>query len=219
MLVATIALALLGLNGQKPPFDVRASDTGLLQNKAVQQELKLSTDQITRINAAEDAYRAEAKRTHSWDSDREHVAVTKCLNASQLKRLREISMQNSGPIVLIVDFVAERIGAGPARQKQIMGVFNSSINEQLKPMEKQIDKMVDEEMKSAGGDPKEIERHSDAIEQKASKISESVDHDDFVKKAAQKILGTLTPSEKKAWQDLQGTPFPLEQLKDRGAAN
>jgi hypothetical protein len=212
MLIASIALVLLNLN-QKPPFDVRASDMGLLQHEAVQRELKLSPDQISHIDQAEKDYRSDTHRTRSWDSDEEHAAVAKYLSAPQLKRLREISMQTNGPIVLIVDFVAERIGAGPQRQKQIKRAFSSAINEAIQPMTKEIEKAVNEELKSAGNDPDEVEAKAEKASEHASKISESADHGSIERNAAKKILDTLTPTELKAWKDLQGAPFPVEQLK------
>lgn len=218
MLVATLALV-LSVTGQKLPFDVRASDTELLKYGAVQKELKLTPDQITHVEQAENEYRSESKRTHSWDSDKEHAAVAKYLRPDQQKRLREISMQNSGPIVLIVDFVADRIGAGPERQKQIKAAFSSSINEAIKPIQEQVQKEVQQEMRDAGNDPDEMERRAKKVSEHADKISSSIDDHAITKNAARRILSTLTPSERKAWTDLQGAPFPVEKLNSKDGDN
>jgi hypothetical protein len=215
MLTATIALALSIATGQKLPFDVRVMDTGLLKFESVQRELKLSSDQIAHIDQAEKDYRAEQSRNHKWDSDKENEVIARYLSNDQLKRLREISLQKAGPIVLIVDFVDTRLGMSEERHKKILAAFNEAINEAIEPMTQEISSMVDEEMQSAGNDPDEIKKHSKKISERAEEISSSIDHKGIVSNAAKKIFNSLTPSERQAWKDIQGTPFPVDQLKGK----
>ena len=212
MLVATVALALSLATGQKLPFDARVGDTQLLKYEIVQKELKLTPDQLSNIDRAEADYHAKAKSSQHWNSDEERAAVSKYLTTAQQKRLREISLQQAGPIVLIVDFVYERLGINSERQKKIQGAFNDAINEAIKPMTKEISKAVDEEMKNAGSDPDEIEKHSQRASKRAEEISSKFDHHGIAKDAGKKILAVLTPGEAKAWKDLQGAPFPIDQL-------
>ena len=219
MLLATLALALSLANGQKLPFDARVGDPQLLKYEIVQKDLKLTPDQISNIDRAEADCHAKAKTSHNWNSDEERAAVSKYLTAAQQKRLREISLQQAGPIVLIVDFVDERLGMSPERHKKIQGAFNDAINEAIKPMTDQISKAVDEEMKNAGSNPDEIEKHSQKASERAEKISSKFDHQAIAQDAAKKILAVLTPSEAKAWKDLQGAPFPVDQLKDKDEEN
>ncbi len=212
MLVATIALALSLANGQKLSFDARVGDPQLLKYDIVQKELKVTPDQISDIDRAEADYHAKSKSSQHWNSDEERAAVSKYLTVAQQKRLREISLQQAGPIVLIVDFVDERLGMSSERQKKIQGAFNDAINEAIKPMTNEISEAVSEEMKNAGSDPDEIEKHSQRASKRAEEISNKFDHKSIAQNAAKKILSVLTQSEAKAWKDLQGAPFPIDQL-------
>lgn len=193
------------------PFDARASEPYLLKYEAVQKELKLTPDQIARVRKAILDYKAEAKRT-GWNSDKERALVAKNLDAAQLKRLREISMQSSGPIVLIVDFIAERIGASPERQDEIQSSFHEAMNEGFRPMTEQINKMAAETMRGVSS-PEEAEKRSKEVSRRAEEISKSVDEEAIQKKAVKKLWEGLTPKERAAWQDLLGAPFPVDKLK------
>lgn len=212
-MVATACALVLSMAAiqQQQPFDVRVSEPYLLRYESVQKELKLSSDQVARIKRAMQDYKAEAKRT-GWNSDKERAAIAKLLDADQQKRLREISLQSSGPIVLIVDFISERIGASPARQKEIERTFHNAMNEGFRPMTEQINKMASETMRNAGDDPQELERRSQEVSRKAEEISKSVDHEAIQRTATKKLYDSLTPAERKAWQDLQGAPFPVDKL-------
>ena len=213
-MVATVCAFVLSLavTQQEQPFDVRVSDPHLLRYEAVQQELKLSPDQVTRIRRAIEAHRAEAKRS-GWNSDKERAAVAPHLSDAQLKRLREISLQSAGPIVLIVDFIAERVGASPARQKEIENTFHHAIQEGIKPMTDEINKMAQETMRKAGSDPDELEKRSKEVSRRADEISDSFDHEALQRVAAKRVLDSLTSAERRSWQELQGAPFPVEKLK------
>ena len=70
-------------------------------------------------------------------------------------------------------------------------------------------------MKNAGDDPKEIEQRSEKISKRADEISDKVDHESIANNAAKQILEMLTPGERRAWKELQGEPFPVDQLKDK----
>lgn len=212
MLAKAFALLLSIAASPQLPFDARAADPYLMRYEAVQKELHLSPDQVARVKRAIQDYNAEAKRTGSWNSDRERAAVSKYLDAAQLRRLREISMQSAGPVVLIVDFIAERIGASPARQRQIQNTFNGAIEEGLKPMNAQIEKMTNEVMRGVTT-PEEAEKRSQEISRRAEQISGAVDQDAIQKVAVKRVYDSLTPKERAAWQALQGAPFPVDKLE------
>ena len=57
-------------------------------------------EQIADTAKAEQDYSTKAKQSHNWNSDEERSQVLRFLDQGQLKRLREMSLQKAGPIVL-----------------------------------------------------------------------------------------------------------------------
>lgn len=212
ILAAAFALAITATGLQQTPFDARIAEPSLLKHEIVQRELKLTPDQITQIEATRKAFREEADRTGSWHSEKERAAVAKHLNSNQLRRLREITIQHAGPVLLMVDFVAERIGASPTRHKELKSGFDQTVDEGFRPMRESIQKMAQETMKGVR-DPEEAKRLSKEVSKRSKEISSSFDHRGVVRKGAEKMLSMLSASERKTWNDLQGAPFPVEKLR------
>jgi hypothetical protein len=119
--------------GQNPPkmdaFFFHAADVNILQDKRVQTELKISEAQRNRMNQMADRhkqkvdalakqYEKEKKNMQQFQADPKLVGyflelkqnVLAQLDATQLKRLAEFSLQNVGLAALCDEKVAERVG-------------------------------------------------------------------------------------------------------------
>lgn len=208
MLAALVTIALL----QTDNFDLKVASPHLLRYPAVQRELNLTSQQITDVDRADKEYLAKAKRTHHVNSEEENAAVLHFLNAGQVKRLREISLQEGGPIVLLADFVAAKIGADHSK---IEKVFEQTVEEAIQPMQKEIEQMTSNIMRGID-DPKEAEKKAREVDASAEKISAKYNDNTektIRQKAPNRILGVLTPAQLQAWKSLLGKAFPVKDLK------
>ena len=197
-------------------FDVKVSDPNLLSYTSVQRELKMSAQQVTDVSQAEARYKDHAKQTNRFNSDDERKEVLRFLDGGQLKRLREISLQTAGPIVLLADFVAERVGADKAKQRELHQALDSVVKEVTKPMEEEISKMANDLMRGVGDDPAKAEIKGKEVDKQANRISAKYNdriNDAVETKAPVRILAVLTRAQSQTWTDLLGRPFPVKQFR------
>jgi hypothetical protein len=163
----------------------------LLLNKSVQQELKLSNDQITQLKEAvakvlEDNKGELAKIRGAGPEERARVMrtiaeqtnkiVTKVLNEDQVKRLREIDLQERGP----------------------MALYDPEMRRSLKITDEQLGKLKE----LADTSIKQAQKFHD--ERDVKKIRE------VVRNAQEKLADILTDEQKKAWREMLGKPFELK---------
>lgn len=197
-------------------FDLKVSDPGLLVFSSVQRELKMTARQVSDVSQAEKRYKEQARQTKSSNSDEERKEVLQFLDGAQIKRLREISMQSAGPIVLLADIVAERVGADKAKQGEIHRAFDSVVSEITKPMQAEIAKMSIDLMRGMDGDPKAAEAKSREVDAKADQISDKYERkiqEAVQTKGPERIMATLTREQARTWTELLGRPFPVKNLK------
>ena len=106
------------------------------------------------------------------------------LKPEQIKRLREIGLQQEGWFAVGQPDVAKELGMTAEQTKQFMGVFQE--------MQKKIEPLFKEAQ--SGGNPQEIMP-------KVMKVR---------KEHEGKIEGLLTDAQKKQWQEMLGKPLNLD---------
>ncbi len=178
----------------------------LVTNKSVQEELKLTDDQVAKFKTASEGVREKFKA--DLDKAREakdfkamgevmksmneesSKTITKLgdelLKPEQMKRLKQIELQVGGMRTL----------ANNAEVQKTLKLSESQVGE-IKAITEDAQKDVMEVMKSAGRDREKMTE--------ARKKVEEINKD-----ATDKSLSKLTPEQKKQWIDMTGPKFELK---------
>jgi hypothetical protein len=183
----------------------------LLQNPGVQKELKLSEEQIEKVNKIGQEMRAKMKEAFAGFQDlsqeerREKMqefqktmaAENKKalgeigLNEEQSKRLKQIELQTRGYMVY----------ADPEVQKTLG--FTDEQKEKLKTIGGEVAKEMQQAREDAGGDFRAMQEKMTAIR----------------KEATTKVQAVLTDEQKAKWKEMTGAPFQLQQQRRRPGGN
>jgi hypothetical protein len=158
----------------------------LLTQKSVQEELKLSEEQVKQVDelaakqrelfsGARDLGREERQKRFTESRDASQKAVSEILNAEQQKRYKQIGLQLRGLSALDDPEVASSLGLSDEQKKKV----------------EEIQTAAREEMRSAfqdgGGDREKFRAAREATNEK--------------------LQGVLTAEQKTTWQELTGEPF------------
>jgi uncharacterized protein len=190
---AFVLVVLAAVASTQPPagrFQRGPSAAMLLQQQSVQKELKLSRDQLKKVEdlsgkmrekmqdifALEEPERGKKLQVLNQENDRTLAAI---LMPEQTKRLKQIVYQQQGTSALATKDVARAIELSDEQQKQIADISEETgrkTRELLRP----------------GSPPDEATRTKMEALRKAG---------------SDKVLAVLTDAQKRAWQDLQGEPF------------
>jgi hypothetical protein len=166
----------------------------LLGQKSVQEELKLSDEQISKVTARleeqrgafaelRDLDRAERAAKMQERNKANEATLKDVLTANQLKRLKQIALQQRGMMALVDDEVADAVGLSAEQKDQV--------------------RSISREMRGAfqAGEDREAMR---------KKFEEA-------RAAASTKLDALLSSEQKAkWKELTGEPFRGEIQRPQG---
>ncbi len=171
---------------------------GLLRNPQVQQELKITEEQRSKLEQLGEQLREKFRglgqelrelspeerenRLESLNAEVERE-LAKILNEQQLKRLKQISLQVEGYAALARPSVAKEIGLTEGQLRQIREILREA-GEKRRTLFQQ----------GPTGDPQ-------ARFQEMRKIRDWVD---------EQIGKLLTEQQKKKWQQLIGEPFKIE---------
>lgn len=228
-LLLSLVLGVAALAGGQN-FDADIADIGILQAKPVQKEIGLSEKQRATMNKFADAYNTEIKalgekarkadpKNPPKDLDprasaayrKLRAAVLKELSATQLKRLREITLQEVGTPALADPKVARQIGLPDAKRKQIEGIFSNGAKQASALERQEMDKALADLRKKK---PK-TEKEANELMQEAGKRAEQVRAKieprirAFRRDAETKALAILDAIQKTKWAGLKGRPFSL----------
>lgn len=211
-------------------FDFQIASVAILQSKKVQQELSISETLRSNMNKTADNFNAKTKALNAkaakvksqaeaeklskeMDSilDEFRSKILKMLSAPQLKRLREITMQQLGYSALGESAVAKRIGI----QSEQLGRIRSALDSAFK----QADDLSRKEMEAATKDLRDKKPKTDSEKKKlAAEFDKRVQVvqrkiepklNSIRQQTEKKLLALLSDTQKKAWSGLKGKPFTL----------
>lgn len=169
----------------------------IVQQKSVQDELKLSADQIEKLKQVGTKLREsfgggggggdreEARKKFAEAAQAAEKDVAGILSADQAKRLKEITLQQSGPLALARPDVAKDVGLTDEQQakvKEITDAYSAEARTQFQAGG------------GGGGDREEARKKREAAR----------------KETGDKLLALLKDDQKKAWEKLVGEPFKGE---------
>lgn len=174
-----------------------ASGVTLVQQKSVQDELKLSEEQIEKLKQVgakmRESFgggggggdREEARKKFEEARQAAEKDMNGILSADQSKRLKEITLQQTGPLALARPEVAKEVGLSDDQQakvKEITDAFMSEMRGQFQAGG------------GGGGDREEARKKMATLR----------------KDTGDKVLAVLKDDQKKAWEKLVGEPFKGE---------
>jgi type 1 glutamine amidotransferase len=162
----------------------------LLGQDAVQKELRLSADQLKKLEALSEKMRGKTQDAFALDepergkklrelNQENDRALATVLSPAQAKRLKQIVYQQQGTAALATPAVAEEIGLS-GEQRQRIAKINEETSTRLR------------ELFRPGAPPDGAARAKMQALRKAG---------------SDRILAVLTDTQKTAWKDLQGEPF------------
>lgn len=172
----------------------------LLTQKSVQEELKLSDEQITKVKELQEKQRGsfqglrdlsqeERQKKMQESAQAQQKALAEVLKPGQLKRVKQISLQQQGARALMNPEVAKELKITDDQKEKIRDIQTKSR----------------EELRDLGRDEGAREKRQE-----------------LTKKTNEKVLGVLTADQKAKLKEMQGTPFTGKierpQFPGRGGA-
>lgn len=228
-----IALLTLTVNQAKDPFDLQVASVIILQDKAVQKEIKVTEAQRAAMNKAADLHRDEMERYQkeleskqkdktkplNVDASRmdsmflamkQNVFAT--LNGTQLKRLREISLQQLDFVALIDPAVAQKLGLTVTQKKKMAADYQKGIekvDDLAKTMKAQLDMQTADLVKQKPKTEAEAKKLDAEFEKRANALKKRYEPQVEAIRAQSKksLMGALTAAQTTAWKSLLGKPF------------
>jgi len=182
----------------------------MLRVPEVQKELKMTPDQISKLDAkqqeVQDATRAlfqggggfgggdleERQKRMAEVQEIQNKAVNDILNADQQKRYHQLELQRQGTIAI-------------TNRKDVQDELKLTDDQKTKIGDIQRQAMDDMRSMMQGADPQSMT--ADERRQMATKMQ------DAQKANSEKVLGVLTDDQKKQWTTMQGTPFKFPPMQ------
>ncbi|MCU0317193.1 MAG: hypothetical protein MUC92_11440 [Fimbriimonadaceae bacterium] len=228
--VASVALvALPVLAQQRDQFDYDIAELRILQLRPVQDELKVTTNQRAKLTTHASWFNGELQKLDKQFAETrksnpraqpplsavqnlERQLKQRCfneLNATQLRRLREITLQQAGPLAVLDPRVARRIGITDATRQDMERRFQAQ--------QQRVRKIADDALaplnrKYGNTQPKdqaEAQRRQSEAQAALAKVQPQV------AKIEQEFMAfmdrTLTAEQKAAYQRLLGAAFRMPQ--------
>jgi hypothetical protein len=200
-------MAQRGQRGQRPQQGQRPGAGGLgalLENESVQKELKLDQEQVDKVKGAiqkvqekhrddfaklrglpQDEQRAKRQELSRAVSTETLAAVSEILKPDQLKRLKQIELQESGAQAFNRPDVQKALNLKDEQKEQIKTLTESAARDTR-------------ELRQGGGG-------AGAREKMAAMRKQTLD----------KVQALLTDEQKKSWKELTGEPFELRATPRR----
>jgi len=211
-------------------FDERTANVALLQDKRVQTDLKISEAQRKKMNTHAEWFNKEAEKIRqAWVKSAQgknpppappqakmqaleqslKSRVFKELSQTQIKRLREITVQQAGVLALLDDSVAKKIGLSATQVSALKARFKSNAEKAQKLQTAAINPINAKYKDKKPKDQKEAQalqaQYGKEIQAAAKKIEPQITK---LRKEFETFVGTtLSASQKSAWSALKGKPF------------
>jgi ribosomal protein L28 len=210
------------------PFEHYVANIVILQDKKLQQHLKITEAQRKKMNAfAERHSAALAKYGKELEKTKKSVSapstdpkfeaifrelkdgVLKQLTPAQIKRLAEVSIQMVGTAALSDERVCKKVGVSTATMRTIQKKLQDSLQKAMALQNAELEKIS---KRYEGKEPKndaerkkleaQVQADLAAAEKRVGPKVEKLKAD-----TEKQILAMLTPAQRQAFQALQGAPY------------
>lgn len=218
--MAVTTLLLAAVLAPRDPFLDYLCDVTLLQDKAVQAELKIDERQRAQLNSHADWLAAEAERIRADAPADERVErllqaravfktrVLESLTEPQVKRLAQLSLRAMQVVAILDVAVQERLGVTEAQAKRLAEAWKSTGVAVAAILEKAREPVIAKYR--AMGPPSEGERKARQeamLAEIAAADKSAAPEVEKLKAAFEKAVAeTLTEGQKREWEALKGPP-------------
>lgn len=221
--LAGLAAISLGQTKAMEPFDYHASNVRLLEHKTVQKELAITEAQRKKMNkhadahrqrlkAYEDKKRAQGQRIDAPDAELLGImeelkkGVLSELNATQLRRLRELSLQQVGLVAVLDEKVAAKVGIDAPLLKKLRETYVAGSKEANSMIRTELNKVLANYQSAKpknDAEKKELQERAKAnVEAAEKRLGPHVEK--IRTETRNKMLAMMTAQQKSAFLALQG---------------
>lgn len=217
-------LLLAAATADRDPFQLYLCDVTLLQDKAVQAELKVGEPQRAQLNVHADWLAAEARRIASEtpaDAQVESLLairaefkrrVLDCLTDPQVVRLAQLSLRAMDVVAVLDVQVSAKLGITEAQSGRITAAWKDTGTAVAATLERARAPVVAKYR--AMPPPTQAEREARQREflQELAEADKSVEEEvEAHKRKFEKVVGeTLTDGQKREWEALKGPPLKAQ---------
>lgn len=216
---------------QSAAFDLKIADVTLLTLSEIKKELAVTEPQRARMNVAAKPYNDLSKKLRDKYEGKEkgpskaeldqltstqqkmRAGVLAVLTPSQLKRLREITLQDAGIVCLVDPDVSKEIGISAQTVKNMQAKFQNGVNKSSKLMadaEAKVQKeFANKKPKNQTEADKLRQDYGRRIDAEIKRISPQLNKIKADTEAS--VMGMLSAAQKSKMQALLGKPFHPKQ--------
>lgn len=221
LLLATLSVGAIAAQNPASPAPAPSGllNIGLLRFTDIRQDLKITDAQLKQMEALFEKYRKDSladapkgkpgeppppptqeqiKRFEARDRAFE-ASVLKILNATQVARLKQLSLQSAGTAALLHDEVATTLKLTESQKKKLVTIFETA----MKKMGEAQQKVLEAYAKATDGGKKELSKTDQAnLEKMANQVNEQVEK--LRVQANTDMYAVLTVNQKKQWDAMLG---------------
>ena len=218
-LLASIAIA-------QTSFDREICDITLLQTAEVKKELGVTQAQRDKMNVASRSYNSVAQKVEEKlrkgqkpteaektkmrsEFQKMKSGVLDALSATQVKRLREITLQTAGLIALTDPVIASKVGLSKGQMTKIEGTLKDTyekVGKLTQGAQAKVEKeFKDKNPKTEAEKKKLADQYRKRIDEELGKVRPQVEK--LQRDGRDKIMGTLSEGQRSVWNSLLGKPF------------
>lgn len=228
-IIAVFILLIAAVAGAADKFDAYCANPAILQNRAVQNEVKITAQQRAQMNKFADVNRSELEAYQKRLAGKPPEAtvikgymdelknkIVGLLSASQLKRLRELNLQALGLAGLVDPMIATKVGLTGSSYTAYKNTFlsgrqetNVLIHQTMDPINAKYEKLAE----PYRGKEKEHEAELKKLFEQFKAEATAAEHrlepkvQAKTKSIQAKLLGLLTAKQKATWEALKGKTF------------
>jgi hypothetical protein len=225
-LLLLILASFLAVAAVADNFDEAIASVIVLQIKAVQMDIGVTVQQRASMNKFADAHRAklteyykQLESTHGkmdeqkienmfWEMKRQ---VLSQLSSSQIKRLREISLQVMDFTALADKVVGQKIGLSASQQAKVQTIVKTAEDKANGLAGSAVDKATAGFKDKKPGSQQEADTLAKEMNQRANAAGESIRPQiNRIRAAARRdVMAVLTEGQRATWKELLGSPIKL----------
>lgn len=223
LVLVGVALSASLAGAQSVVFNQKVANVMLLQIDSVKKELKISDSQRSAMNAAAKPFNAYAQELEKANKQPTQTQITKLtglretmrtkvlglLSVDQLRRLREITLQDAGLFAIATNDVAKELGIAGANLTAIRNALKSGADRSQKLIQdtemKVLKQFENRDPKTESDKKKVADEYQKKLMAEMQKIRPQVDK--IEKDTTAKVMGKLSTAQRQKWVALQGKPF------------
>lgn len=223
LLLTGAVLASAMASSQSVVFNQKVANVMLLQIDSVKKELKITDSQRAKMNEAAKPFNTYAQELEKTNKEPSQAQITKLTNlrdamrtkvialltVDQVRRLREITLQDAGLFAIATNDVAKELGIVGANLTAIRNALKSGAERSQKIIQEtelKVLKQFEKRNPQTESDKKKVgEEYKKKLIAEMQRIKPQVDK--IEKDTTATVMSKLSTAQRQKWVALQGKPF------------